>query len=150
MEDEKIFDLLKQGEILEVEKALKSVYRRNEKIIILQRLVDIFHDEVDEDVPRTVFDYSTDMDELSQHFTTTKLLLRRIEFDMPQEYISEMYDYFENNGVSVCMLKSIIMVNIFNKRKVCMGLEKLYSEKKGIQSAEAVYFGNLNKNIEED
>jgi hypothetical protein len=147
MEYDKIYDLLRQGEILEVEKALKSVQHYDEKSLILSNLVVIFRNEVSNNMPHTVFDYSTDIDELSDHYTRTKLMLRRIEFDLPKEYIDEFYEYCEYNGVSFCMLLSMIMKNVINKEKVCLGLASLYREKKGEQSFEAQSFLSLYQYI---
>jgi hypothetical protein len=148
MENEEIYDLLKQGEILEVENALNSVKKWDKKITILVNLLEIFHDEVNCEVKRTVFDYSTDIDELSKHYTRTKLMLRRIEFDMPHVYIDEFYNYCEYNGVSMCMLNHIILRNIFYKKKVCLGLADLYGEKKGMDSWEREFYIKFSESVE--
>ncbi len=147
--EENIYELLKQGEIIKVEEALASVQAWNEKLIILNRLVKIFHTEVESGSEYTVFDYSVNMDVLAEHFTKVKLMLRRIEFDMPKEAINEFYDYCEKNKVSVYMLASMVLINTFYKEKVCKGLIDLYKEKKGQKSGEAEYFANLLKYIRE-
>jgi hypothetical protein len=144
--EETIYALLRQGEILEVEKALKSLRVMNEKLLILDKLTKIFRNEVNGNSKKTVFDYSTDIDQLSQHYTKTKLLLRRIDFDMPRVCINEIYEYFEDNMVSVYMLEEMVKTNMVNKVKVCMGLAELYGGRKGTGSFEAGYFLNL-KNI---
>lgn len=148
MDNDNIYSLLRQGEILEVEKALKSSRHIDKKLLILNNLLVIFRNEVADGVERTVFDYSTDIDELVAHYTRTKLMLRRIEFDMPNEYIDEFYKYCEDNGVSFHMLSSMVMKNVIDKKKVCLGLLYLYSEKKGEQSVDAQNFWNLYKNIQ--
>jgi hypothetical protein len=149
MENEEIYDLLRQGEILEVDKALREDRKWDKKLFILANLMEIFNDEVNCDVQRTVFDYSTDIDELAKHYTWTKLMLRRIEFDMPHVYIEEFYDYCENNGVSMCMLNHMILKNIFYKKKVCLGLADLYGEKKGNNSWEREFYIKFSERVEE-
>ena len=147
--EEKIYELLKQGEIIKVEELLDSVKEWNEKLTILSRLVKIFHIEVQSGAEYTVFDYSVDMDMLVEHFSLVKLMLRRIEFDMPKDAVNELYEYCEKNKVSVYMLASIVFINIFHKEKVCEGLIDLYKEKKGQLSEEAEYFASLLKYIRE-
>jgi hypothetical protein len=135
MEIEKIAALLKQGEILEVEDLLKTMEenKKSKEIIILERLIDIFRSEVSNDIERTVFDYSTDIYELAAHFTKVKLMLRRVEFDMPLEYIDEFYRYCEDTGVSFNMLSLLVMANITpqHRKKVCSGLAGMYERNKG-------------------
>jgi hypothetical protein len=147
--NDEIYSLLRQGEILEVESALHSVKKWDKKLIILSNLLEIFHDEVNCEVKRTVFDYSTDIDELVKYYTWTKLMLRRIEFDMPHVYIDEFYDYCENNGVSMCMLNNMINKNIFFKKKVCLGLADLYGEKKGSDSWEREFYIKFSERVED-
>jgi hypothetical protein len=148
VKNEEIYDLLKKGEILEVENALLTAEKCDKKLLILVNLLEIFHDEVNCEVKRTVFDYSTDIDELVKHYTWTKLMLRRIEFDMPHEYIDEFYDYCENNGVSMCMLNNMIQKNIIFKKKVCLGLADLYGEKKGSDSWEREFYIKFSERVE--
>lgn len=148
--EKNIYELLKQGEIIKVEDALNSVQEWNEKLIILNRLVKIFRTEVENGAEYTVFDISTDIDKLAEHFTSVKLMLRRLEFDLPKESIKEFYNYCEKNNVSVYMLSSIVLINIFYKEKVCEGLIHLYIDEKGKQSGEAEYFASLLKYIREN
>jgi hypothetical protein len=150
IDDGEICRFLKQGEILEVEKALTVMPVGNKKLAILSRLIEIFHNEVPNDVVNTIFDYSTDLDELTRHYTRTKLMLRRIEFGMPYRYIDEFYDYCEENKVSVYMLAQFVLANVFDKEKVCRGLADLYTAKKGVQSTEARYFMGLGNQIRRD
>jgi hypothetical protein len=149
MENEEIYSLLKQGEILEVEKAINSVRLKDKNILILTELLVIFHDEVNSNSIHTVFDYSTDFEELSRHYIRTKLLLRRLEFDMPPEYLDEFYDYCENTGVSIPMLCRMIRVNVLYKEKVCLGLSQLYGDKKGKDSMEYGFYKKLSKCVME-
>lgn len=142
--------LLNKGEILKAEKVLNEVKEKNEKLMVLERLISIFKTEVENGAEYTVFDYSTELDKLALHFNKTKLMLRRLEFDTDKRSVKEFYEYVERNRVSVYMLASLILVNIFFKKKVCMGLARLYSENKGTTSMEAVYFAKLLENIEEE
>jgi hypothetical protein len=149
-DNSEIYRLLRQGEILEVEKNLSVLPLFDSNLIVLSRLVEIFHNEVNFESANTIFDYSTDIYELVRHYTKTKLMLRRIEFDMPSEYIDEFYDYCEENNVSVYMLAQFVLTNLDDKKKVCKGLVDLYSGKKGPQSMQAVYFTWLYNQIREE
>jgi hypothetical protein len=148
MVNDDIYSLLKQGEILEVEKALNEIVLTQEWQLVLKELIAIFREEVEGNVSRSVFDYSTDIDELTKHFNKTKLLLRRMDFDVPWEYMEEFYEYCEDMGVSVYMLSHMVKINMYNKEKVCDGLVRLYMEKKGAMSTQAQYFLKLKEECE--
>jgi hypothetical protein len=150
MENEEIYSLLRQGEILEVEKAFESVKKWDNNLYILLNCVEVFHDEVTYNVEHTIFDYSTDIDELYKHYTKTKLLLRRFEFDLPKVYQDEFYEYCEHNWVSIWLIRNMISKSIIFKEKVCLRLAGLYGDKKGKDSLEYAFYFLLSNSLEEE
>jgi hypothetical protein len=70
-------------------------------------------------------------------------MLRRLDFDLPSEYIDEAYSYFEGNDVSIYMLVQMAVKNMTHPKYVCQQLANLYGDKKGIMSKEAQFFQRL-------
>jgi hypothetical protein len=150
MDKEKIRDMLKHGDILAVDKILQSETLNDKSLVILSRLIIIFKNEVNCGIKRAVFDYSTDIDELVNHYNMTKLMLRRIEYDMPSRYIDDAYRYWNETGASVCMLSQMVVTNIIDKEKVSSRLVELYNERTGGQSMETQSFLRLYKFVTEE
>lgn len=127
-EKEQVAVCLHEGEILKAEKILADSKDMDKDMVVIDILISIFHEEVDNGSINTVFDYSVDMDMLVKHFVRLKLMLRRIEFDLPCEYQNEVYEYCIKNKVSECLLSSIIFNNIYDRQKVCKKLLQMYEK----------------------
>jgi hypothetical protein len=147
MKNEEVYECLKRGEILKVDEMIKTSDLADEKSCVLRILLNVFKVEAANDSDRIVFSYSLDIDKLVSHFEQTKMLLRRIDFDMPEKYIDVIYDYLEATGVTVYFLDQIIQTNMIHKGKVCLVLSGIYAEKKGNECMEAQHFYNMYKRI---
>ena len=142
-EEKEIYRLLAQGEILKVEQLMTGVKQWSAKLIILDCQIKVFHVEVEKESLETVFDYSVDMDKLAKHFIYLKLLLRRMEFDLPKQAQREFYDYCKENRVSVYLITSILFHNIFYQEKVCNQIIEQYRQREGEKSERVRYFRNV-------
>lgn len=130
-EKEQIVKLLQSGEILGVEQVMENLPKADKELVILGQLIKVFHAEVENNVKYTIFDYSLDISLLTEHFIKLKLLIRRIEFDLLPEFQNELYEYVNKNQVSVYMITSILLTNIFAMEKVCIYLIDLFKKKEG-------------------
>lgn len=147
--EEKIASLLREGELLEIEEILAKQTNWTANLMILNILIQVFHKEVENNIQPAVFDYSLDFDELVKHFIHLKLLIRRLEFDLPSEYQNELYEYCVQTGVSVCLILSILHNNIFFKTKTCRQIARVFEDAEGEHSPYAVFFRTLSMNLEE-
>ena len=118
---------LYNGNITEIENIMNNISKYDKKLIILKILLFIFHQEINAGANFTVFDYSLDFDELAEHYVETKLLMRRLEFGLPQFYIDDFYHYIINTCVSDIYITYIIKNNIFHKKRVCQQLSSLFN-----------------------
>lgn len=119
-------------------------------MVIMERLIQIFHAEVEHDTEVTVFDDSINMEQLAKHFVIVKLLIRRLEFDLPKEYQKEFYDYCQKYKVSEYFLVSILLTNVFERGKVCRRLIKLFEDAEGKNSWMGRYFRQTLYYLEEN
>ena len=149
-EEEKIARLLELGELLAIEQLFSSVKVWTKNLVVLSCLVKVFHIEVENNVEFTVFDYSVKLDELSEHYIRIKLLLRRIEFDLPLQEQEELFTYCCEKQVSVYLLSFILMTNIFHKAKVCRKLIQLFEKEEGKESQRAQYFRQILPDLEDE
>lgn len=53
-----------------------------------------------------------------QNYIRMKLLLRRFDFDLPENYEKEVYEYIIKNHISDCMLVYLVTKNMFHRQKV--------------------------------
>ena len=139
-EQEKICRLLRKGELLQIEEILSNQKEWSSNLIILNLLIQVFRREVKNNIAPTIFDYSLELDELTKHFIHLKLLIRRIEFDLPTEYQQEFYNYCINTGSSIFLILSIIQNNIFGKEKTCRQIAHIFENAEGNDSEQAVFF----------
>ena len=137
-ETEQIQIFLRQGEIIKAEKALHSLQHMDADLLILDILIQVFHVEIAQDV----FDDSTDIKELAKHFITLKLLMRRLDFELPEEEQNELRTYCSLHHVSAYLLAKILLTNIFHRKQVCRRLIAMFPE-------HAAYFGQTYKYLEE-
>lgn len=127
-----IQDFLNQGEILKAWKMLLSIEKAGKMdvpLLVLKNLIQVFYAETEHNAEHTVFDASTDLDKLAQHFIRLKLLMRRLEFDLPRQAQEEFYTYCETHHVSEYLLDFILLTNIFKKEQVCEKLMDRYPDK---------------------
>ena len=148
--EEKIAVLLREGELLEIEDILSKQKKWNSNLLILNTLIQVFHKEVEHNIQPAVFDYSLELDELAKHFVRLKLLIRRLEFDLPLEYQNELYDYCTQTGVSVFLILSILQNNIFFKEKTCKQIARVFEDAEGEHSPYALFFRAISMNLKED
>lgn len=141
-EIEQIQMFLKQGEIIKAEQALQSLPYKDADFLILDLLIQVFHVEAMQNADDTVFDDSTDIKVLAKHFITLKLLMRRMDFDLPKEDQDELCTYCRHHHVSEYLLVKILLTNIFHKKQVCRKLLAMFPEK-------AAYFEQAYKYLEE-
>lgn len=106
-------------------------------------LFEVFRAEVEMECAHTVFEHSLDITELSKWFIQCKLLLRRIDFDLPEKEQEEIFSFAKKTGVSECLLAFIILHNMIHKEKVCQRLGEIYRKNEGADSRAALYFENL-------
>ena len=116
--DQHVASMLAAGELQRLEYFLAALKTRTKKLVILKCLIDIFKEEVRNNEPFTVFDYSLDLDELVKHYMVTKLLLRRFDFNLPKEYQEEFYYYCANAHVSRCFIEYLIEHNMLYPEEV--------------------------------
>ena len=93
----------------------------------------------------TVYDIIDDPKPLYEHFVKLKLLLRRIEFDLPEE--SELYVYTEQMHTSEYMIGWIIQHNLIRRRYICAKLAEAYEQEGSSQTA--AYFKKLQAEVED-
>lgn len=141
-EKEQIQQWLNQGEILKAEQALGSVRQMDAELLILNTLLQVFRVEAEQDIAYTVFDVSVDIHALARHFIKVKLLLRRLEFELPQVYQNELYLYCTKKHVSEYLLVSILLTNILHRKQVCRKLVGMFPDK-------AAYFEQAYSYLEE-
>lgn len=51
-----------------------------------------------------------------QNYIRMKLLLRRFDFDLPENYEKEVYEYIIKNHISDCMLVYLVTKNMFHRQ----------------------------------
>lgn len=141
--EEALQKLFSEGRLAEAERYLDEWQDDNAKTIILKILFRVFHMELACGEEKTVFDYSVQTDELVKHYIKVKLLLRRLEFDLPKEHQQELRSYCRQCFVSKDFLTVIVLTNIFDQAGVCRRLIRIFAsgDEKDRQMAE--YFRSL-------
>lgn len=141
-ETKQIQEFLRQGEILKAEQVLHCMYKKDANLLILDVLIRVFHIEIMQDAECTVFDDTVDIQQLSKHFILLKLLVRRLEFDLPKESQEELRTYCGRHHVSEYLLAAILLTNIFHRKQVCQKMIAMFPEK-------AAYFMQTYRYLEE-
>lgn len=147
--EEKIAALLHEGELLEIEDILSKQQEWNSNLMILNVLIQVFHKEVENNIQPAIFDYSLEFDELVKHFVHLKLLIRRLEFDLPLEYQNELYDYCVQTGVSEILILFILQNNVFFKVKTCKQIANIFENFEGKDSPYALFFHKFSTYLKE-
>lgn len=137
----RIQELLYQKEFKKVEQILYSIQVLDADLLVLMILIQIFYREEKEKIRDTVFSASLEIDTLVKHFIKLKLLLRRLEFDLPKKFQKEVYSYCIEHNVSRCLLAHILINNIFNQKKVCKQIIAMFPE-------QAAYFREIYQYLE--
>lgn len=147
--EEYIYELLSKGEIQRVKEEVSGVTKGSGKLIIIEKMIEVYEAQRQAGEKETIFDTSLDAGVLEEYYKRVKLLFRRVDFDMPTFYQKEFFDYCMENHVSVYLLAEIILNNAFHKEECCKKLMRFYIEEKGEQSGEvrylAVLLGELQK-----
>lgn len=63
-----------------------------------------------------------------QNYIQMKLLLRRFDFDLPENYEKEVYEYIIKNHISDCMLVYLVTKNMFHRQKVVTRLIHMFEQ----------------------
>lgn len=113
--------------------------------IVCTILSEIYQIEQEHNSIYTVYDIIDDPKPLYEHFSKLKLLLRRIEFDLPRE--DEFYLYAEQMHVSEYMIGWIIQHNLIRRRHTCGKLAEEYGQIE--KHHEATYFRKLQAEVED-
>lgn len=113
--------------------------------IVCKILSEIYQIEQKNDSVYTVYDIIDEPKQLYGHFVKLKLLLRRIEFDLPGE--NEFYTYSEQMHVSHYLTGWVVRNNLINKRHICAKLSEAY--KRIGKFEEAAYFRKLQTEVED-
>lgn len=108
-------------------------------------LSDIYQIEKNNNSKYTVFDIIDEPKELYEHFVKLKLLLRRIEFDLPEE--NDFYTYSEQMHVSQHLTGWLVRNSLIKKRHVCGKLVDAY--KRIGKLDESAYFQKLQTEVED-
>lgn len=123
--------------------ALKKETCWDRELAFASRLIDIYEEEKHEREEHTVLDGAENVDKAVNLFVWTKLLLRRLEFGLPEKYWQELYSYCKERQISATMLSSILRANIICKELTCKRLIALYEKNEGKQSRQVIYFNGL-------
>lgn len=141
--EETIQKLFSEGKLEEAEQYLDNLQDDNAKTIILKVLFRAFHMEQERGEEKTVFDYSTQVDELVKHYIKLKLLLRRLEFNLPEEKQQELRGYCRQCFVSKDLLTVIVLTNIFEPARVCRRLVRIFASGDEADRQTAEYFRSV-------
>ena len=141
---------LENGDFISAENLLFSTDKWDFELSVINRLFKIFRLEIENNCTKTLFDYSTDIDILIEHFTQVKLLIRRLEYDIEKQTWPEIYNYFKETYVSDWFLYSIILNDSFMQKKVCKNLVTLFSscEKDNLNTIE--FFQKLYDEVKDE
>lgn len=150
--EEEIQKLLTRGEMRAAEEKLEQIpeSERNKHMFALQVLFNVFHTEMKNHLSETVFDGSVDLSVLYEHFVRLKLLVRRLEYDLPEQYQSEIYPYCKKWHVSQYLLAVILLNNVFDTVKTCRKLIEIYMREEGKSSEKTQYFVQLLNLLREE
>lgn len=135
--------LLSHGELLKLKEELSHVTEWTKELCVLTIMIDVFCSEAENNVRYSVFDYSTDINELTKHFTQLKLYLRRLDFDLPLENQMEIYDYLQQTNASVFLLAYYLNNNLFYPQKAARRLSDIFFRKEGGNSERGLLFAGL-------
>lgn len=142
---EEIRSLLFEGDLLQAESWLKSFnpkwYNRQDAILI--QLFQIFRREVEKEEKYTIFDFSSNLNDVIEHYIRIKLYMHRVELGLPREYQREVYAYCVDNHVSNQVLLHILKTNVFLKEDFCNNMAVLFAEEEGEDSMRAHLFLQL-------
>ena len=90
-----------------------------------------------------------EVENLVQHYTKIKLLIRRFDFGVLQESADELYDYIINEKISDTMLVYLIMTNMFHKERVIECFMNMFKEKEGNSSYRTEYYKKILRGMKE-
>lgn len=139
--------LLSEGEITRISRELMVEKKESQTTAVLKCLIRIYYAEIENGVENTVFHYSRNLKELTEHYTKIKLFLRRIEYNLGDE--EEFYTYCEIQKVSQYVIAQILLNNIFHAKSVCGKIADAYAKQEGWHSGRVLYFRRLEGQLED-
>lgn len=146
-EESQIAELFRRKDIDGVCQIINSSGKLTKNMCIIKQLTEIYKTEK-KSGRNTILDYSTDTNQLIQHYIQLKLLLRRMDFDMPKKYMTEIYDYIKTNQVSESAIVYIILRNMLDKKKVCTSLIAMYQNFEGKDSPKVQFYQKILQGIQ--
>lgn len=145
--ENRIAQCLSEGNYAYAERICERAKEQTKGTVILRCLFGVAHQEEQHEGKCLFSTYSSNYELLIKHFIRLKLLLRRLEYSMPDE--EEFFVYCEQNNVSVYFVKELIQKNIFNPQKVCRKLIEKYGSAEWKDEKKQEFYGELLEQLEE-
>ncbi len=148
-EDIKMQELLRQRKTDELKHYIEVARTHSKNMEIINQVLIIFQIESRRNVRSKILDRSLEVENLVQHYTKIKLLIRRFDFGVLQESADELYDYIINEKISDTMLVYLIMTNMFHKERVIECFMNMFKEKEGNSSYRTEYYKKILRGMKE-
>lgn len=146
-QEKQIEQWLSEGKYSLVRQQVNTEKKVSKEIEVLKCLFCIYDAEKENGIADTVFEHSKDLNTLVEHYIKTKLLLRRLEFDITGE--EEFYSYCAEKKVSQYFIAQILFNNLLNAKKVCRKLIMEYSRRGSSYDKKVKYFQALWEQLED-
>lgn len=148
-EDIKMQELLRQRKTNELKHYIEVARTHSKNMEIINQVLIIFQIESRRNVRSRILDRSLEVENLVQHYTKIKLLIRRFDFGVLQESADELYDYIINEKISDTMLVYLIMTNMFHKERVIECFINMFKVKEGNSSYRTEYYKKILRGMKE-
>lgn len=148
-EDIKMQELLRQRKADELKHYIEVARTHSKNMEIINQVLIIFQIESKRNVRNRILDRSLEVENLVQHYTKIKLLIRRFDFGVLQESADELYDYIINEKISDTMLVYLIMTNMFHKERVIECFMNMFKVKEGNSSYRTEYYKKILRGMKE-
>ncbi len=137
--------LMEEGEILQTEKFLCELKAKERKMPenVLKKMIDIFRQEVENDVSPAVFDMSREVDGLVEHYKYLECQLHKLEFESLSTDANKIYDSFIQTGVSDELIYNIVKEDRPRHEWLFRNLAEIFAANEGEQSERAEYYLKL-------
>ena len=142
--EKEVENLLKQGEILQIETLLGQEVILTANLKIIKELIKVFKVEVQNNVLSSVFDYSIDFATLINQYKTVKALIRRVETGLPYPQQQELYQYCKDNGVSPYLVGTIILTHAYDRKNVCEQIIGLWTKEEPMSNSISYFMAVRN------
>lgn len=111
---------------------MKDQHIKDSMVYMFKQILSIYRSEAENESKCCVFDRTTDINELADIYIRIKLLVKRLEYDIPGQ--EEMVEFCIVNRISSYYLKHIILTNVIFKKRVVNRLNDIFEnvEKKDV------------------